>query len=151
MTRTAIVGSVDFPSPRLVEELVASLPEGAVIVSGGAPGVDTYAIEAAKAHGLGTIIHDADWEKYGRRAGPLRNEQIVADADRVVAFWNGKSRGTLNTLAIAADAGLPIQVIGPTGEAVSLSEALQVAEESGVLKALSEGRKKQAGMTSPTE
>ena len=144
MTRIAIVGSVNFPSRHLVAEHVAGLPEGTVIVSGGALGVDTYAAEAAKAHGLGTIIHEADWGTYGRRAGPLRNEQIVADADRVVAFWNGKSRGTLNTIAIAVEAGRPVQIIGPTGEAVSLSDAMRAAEETGVLKALSAGREKYA-------
>ena len=46
----------------------------------------------------------------------IRNQQIVDSADRVVAFWDGKSRGTADTLRRAHAAGKPILIIGPTGE-----------------------------------
>jgi len=38
------------------------------------------------------VVH-ADWDAHGRRAGPIRNAEVVARSDRLVAFWNGKSRG----------------------------------------------------------
>ena len=142
MVQVAIVGSCNYPSRQLVEDYVGGLHAGSVVVSGGAPGVDTWAAEAATKNGLEVIVHEAEWDKHGRRAGPLRNEKIVADADKVVGFWDGKSRGTLNTLAIAVDAGVPVDVIGPAGESVSLADALSAADEAGVLKAISEGRKR---------
>jgi hypothetical protein len=55
-------------------------------------------------------VYQANWDRLGRKAGPLRNAHIVANADRVVAFWDGKSRGTLNTVVQADRAGLPIEV-----------------------------------------
>ena len=102
------------------------------MVSGGAPGVDSVAEEAARAAGLETVVFHADWETLGRRAGPIRNEQIIQRADRVVAFWNGHSRGTLNAVVLAIRAGLPIEIFGREGEAVELDHALKVARERGV-------------------
>ncbi len=138
-TRVAIVGSRSYPRPDLVEAFVADLPDGSVVVSGGARGADTFAEEAAKAAGLETLIFHADWENLGRKAGPLRNEQIIAHADRVVAFWDGRSRGTLNSVALASRAGLPVEIFGPDGERVDLGQALGCAEERGVFKAIAAG------------
>ena len=115
MPRIAIVGSRTFPTPKLVERFVVGLPDGAVVVSGAARGVDTWAEEAAEARGIETIVFHADWDGLGRRAGPIRNEKIIAHADRVVAFWDGQSRGTLNTIVLAARAELPIEIFGPDG------------------------------------
>jgi hypothetical protein len=115
---------------------VARLPSDTVVVSWGAPGVDSFAEVAAKARGLETLIFAADWEGLGRRAGPIRNERIVTRADRVVAFWDGASRGTLNTVLLAQRAGLPVEIRDGEGEPVALDHALRVAEERGVLAAI---------------
>lgn len=53
--------------------------------------------ELPQARGLELMVFPADWDRYERKAGPLRSAEIVAAANRVVAFWNGRSRGTLNT------------------------------------------------------
>src|SRR3546814_6456627 len=71
-TYIAIVGSRSYPRPDLVQAYVAGLPGGCVVVSGGAPGVDSVAEAAAKAAGLETVVFHADWESLGRRAGPIR-------------------------------------------------------------------------------
>ena len=136
MKRIAIIGSRGYSGPGPVAAFVARLPSDTVVVSGGAPGVDSFAEEAAKAHGLETLIFSADWEQLGRRAGPIRNARIVAHADRVVAFWDGTSRGTLNTVLLARHAGLPVEVRDREGEPVTLGHALRVAEERGVLAAI---------------
>ena len=140
----AIVGSKNYLRQELVEAYVVALPANSVVVSGAAAGVDTFAEEAAKARGLETFIFHADWEKLGRRAGPIRNEQIIAHADRVVAFWNGRSRGTLNSLVLATRASLPIEIYGPDGEMVELERALTVARESGVYASIAAGESRAA-------
>lgn len=68
------------------------------IVSGGAKGADSLAERYAQENGLEMVIYYPDWEKHGRAAGPIRNRLIVDEADAVVAFWDGKSRGTKSTI-----------------------------------------------------
>ncbi|HIP52822.1 MAG TPA: DUF2493 domain-containing protein [Chromatiales bacterium] len=139
--KVGIVGSIDFPAPELVVAYVAGLPASAVVVSGGAKGVDSWAEEAAREHGLAVEVFHADWENLGRKAGPVRNGQIVCASDRIVAFWNGRSRGTLNTIVQAQRAGLPIEVFGPEGEEIPLEKALTVAEERGVVRGVEAAEK----------
>lgn len=113
--KIAFVGSRDFPNEHLITEVMFGLPVDTVVVSGGAPGVDTWAKEAAETFGLRTKIFPADWEKHGKAAGPIRNAEIVAFSDRVVAFWDGKSRGTLDTIKKARAAGKPVVIFRPDG------------------------------------
>ena len=102
MERVAIVGSRDWPHTEDVTQYVATLAPGTTVVSGGAIGVDTWAEEAAIEHGLETIIFKPDYKKYSKRMAPLlRNNDIVAAADRVVAFHFNNSGGTRNTISIA--------------------------------------------------
>jgi len=110
--RVAIVGSRTYPCPHRVYDFVDSLPVDTVVVSGGAPGVDTWAENAAWRRGLARTIHVADWEKHGHGAGLRRNSSIVTDADRLVAFWDGKSPGTADTIRKARAIGIPVEVIG---------------------------------------
>lgn len=110
MTRIAIVGSRDYPLMDTVSQFVQSLPADTVVVSGGARGVDREAARAAKRRGLRTLIFLADWNTHGRRAGMVRNEQIVDHADQVVAFWDGRSPGTANTIQRARAKGLPVRI-----------------------------------------
>ena len=124
--RIAIVGSRDYPRPDLVEAFVARLPKSAVVVSGGARGVDSVAVEAAEARGLEAVVFPADWRRWRRSAGPRRNAEIVEHADRVVAFWDGASRGTLDTVRRARRAGLPIEIYDAGGAALPVEVALAV-------------------------
>lgn len=117
--RIAIVGSRDWPYPEQVRAVVRRLAEkdpGTVIVSGGARGVDLVAESAARAAGLHLVVHEADWKTYGRSAGPIRNGEIVRDADKVLAFWDGSSRGTVSTIRMAQDAGKPVIVFNLRGQ-----------------------------------
>lgn len=115
--KIAIVGSRDFPNKKKVETYVSMLntryPGGVTVVSGGAKGVDTWAEKAAKLAGIPTQIIPAEWDKYGKSAGFLRNGLIVEEAERVVAFWDGDSRGTLDTIRKATKAGKPVEIYGP--------------------------------------
>jgi len=115
--RVAIIGSRNCPNREAVYAYIDALPDDTVVVSGGAPGVDDAAEHAARNRGLAVWIERADWDRYGRAAGPMRNALIVAAADRLVAFWDGKSRGTADTIRKARAEGLPVEVIGVEPEA----------------------------------
>ena len=108
--RVAIVGSRDYPDLEAIDEYVADLNDDDVVVSGGAPGVDSRAAEAARKRGLEVVEYPAQWDVFGRSAGFRRNHTIVDNADRVVAFQHNKSRGTQHTIDIARKAGLMVEV-----------------------------------------
>jgi hypothetical protein len=108
--RVAVVGSREGVNPQEVVEYINSLPEGTIVVSGGARGVDSWAAEAARARGLEVVEIPADWATYGKSAGFRRNADIVNSADEVTAFWNGISRGTQDTISKAQRAGKKVDV-----------------------------------------
>ena len=80
------------------------------IVSGGAKGVDSMAEQWATLYHVPTKIFLPDWKKYGKRAGAIRNKQIVDYCDKLIAFWDGKSRGTLISIEMAQKAGKLLKV-----------------------------------------
>lgn len=101
----AVVGSRDYPEIDFVRYWVWTMrPFIAVLISGGAGGVDLAAEDAGLDYGLDVVSRPADWDRYGRAAGPVRNTQVVRIADDVVAFWDGVSRGTADTIGKARDA-----------------------------------------------
>ncbi len=68
------------------------------LVWGFATGVDTLGKEWADLNGIPAKPFKADWDKFGKPAGPMRNEQMAEYGDWLVAFWNGKSSGTKNMI-----------------------------------------------------
>lgn len=85
---------------------------GLVVVHGGAMGADTVAANYALRSGIPTEVFYADWDKYGKRAGILRNNEMLdTRPDLVLAFWDGKSRGTKHTIDEARRRGIPCEVI----------------------------------------
>ncbi len=81
------------------------------IVSGGAVGVDSCAAEYAKTNGIKLTVFLPQYEKYGRAAPIVRNKEIVDYADKVLAFWNGSSKGTLSVIKYAKKTGKPCEII----------------------------------------
>lgn len=71
------------------------------VITGGATGADTYAELWAKQRGVPVKVIPAEWDKYGKSAGPIRNKEIIENCDEVLAFWDGKSKGTQHALALA--------------------------------------------------
>ena len=92
-------------------------PESITVVHGGARGADTLSGEWVKVMRERNIdateeVHPADWDKYGKSAGPIRNQEMVnLGADLCLAFPLGESRGTRHCMSRAIDAGIPIVVV----------------------------------------
>lgn len=80
------------------------------IISGGARGVDRLAGEYAASHGIAFTEYLADWEKYGKRAGFIRNCVMVGAADAVIAVWDGTSPGTKHSIEYARSCGKQVFV-----------------------------------------
>jgi len=85
-----------------------TLPLGLVIISGGARGADRIAVDYAMVNWTGFKEFPADWKKYGKSAGHIRNRQMLVEGkpDLVVAFPGG--RGTANMVAQARCANIPV-------------------------------------------
>ncbi len=81
-----------------------------VIISGGASGADALGERYAAENGFEIEKHPADWEKYGRSAGPRRNKQMAQIADYVICFWDEKSKGTHSMIEYAEKFGKPVRV-----------------------------------------
>ena len=84
--------------------------EEITILSGGAKGADALGERYAAEKGFSIIRYPAQWEKYGAAAGPKRNKEMCANADALIAFWDGQSRGTRNVIEEAEKKGLKVAV-----------------------------------------
>lgn len=108
--KLAIVGTRTFDDYELMCEC---LKNGVftTIVSGGSQGADKLAERYAQEHDINMKVFPADWKQYGPSAGPRRNTQIVEYCDALLAFWDGKSTGTQDSIKKATAAGKPVKVV----------------------------------------
>jgi predicted Rossmann-fold nucleotide-binding protein len=107
----AIVGSRDYKHLERVRAYVRTLPPDTVVISGGARGVDSVAEQAAREAGLEVLVLYPEWDRLGKAAGFARNKEIVQRADKIVAFYNGISKGTAHTLGLARIQHKPYTII----------------------------------------
>ena len=99
--RLAVVGSRTFDEyPLLKKKLDDMRKRYAVveIVSGGAKGADSLAARYARENEIPLTELKPDWTRYGRAAGVLRNTDIVDQCDVLIAFWDGTSKGTRDSI-----------------------------------------------------
>ncbi|MBR5493353.1 MAG: DUF2493 domain-containing protein [Alistipes sp.] len=78
------------------------------IISGMADGADSLAIRYADERKLTKILFPANWKRFSRVAGFLRNEDMLSVATHLVVFWDGKSSGTHHMIEIAKAKSIPI-------------------------------------------
>jgi hypothetical protein len=83
---------------------------GVEIVTGDANGADLAARAFAANHNLPLVVFAAKWDVHGKSAGPMRNSEIVEYAEWCIAFWDGESRGTLDTITKMTRAGKFVQI-----------------------------------------
>jgi hypothetical protein len=115
--RVIVTGSRDWSDRDAVQAAlldVALEHSSFTLIHGGCPtGADRFADRWARAAEIPVEVFEADWEKYGKRAGPIRNAEMVqAGADLVLAFPLPGGKGTQHTIRIAREAGIPVQVWG---------------------------------------
>ena len=113
--RLAIVGSRTFDDYDIflqyIEKFLQLHYGNHTVISGGAKGADRLAKIFAQTWEREYIEFPADWNKYGKQAGFIRNQQIVDAADMILAFWDGKSRGTKDTIDKARRAKKPTFIV----------------------------------------
>jgi len=81
------------------------------IVSGMAAGADRLGVEFARKYGVTLYEFPADWDKYGKAAGYRRNADMAVFSDQLLAFWDGKSRGTKHMIETIQKMAKPVTVI----------------------------------------
>jgi predicted Rossmann fold nucleotide-binding protein DprA/Smf involved in DNA uptake len=106
-----VIGSREFPQLWRVRNFIHSLPKSTIIVSGLARGVDSVARDAALKAGMNVIDVPANWDAQGKGAGFIRNRIIIQLSDEVVAFHDGQSKGTMNSIELAKKHDKDIKVI----------------------------------------
>ena len=115
--RVIVAGGRDFLDEEYLNTSLDKLREEYAdieIVSGHASGADKLAEAYAEKLGIALKVFPADWKKYGRAAGPIRNKQmldyIIEGNPVVVAFWDGKSKGTKNMINQAKKQGVDCKI-----------------------------------------
>jgi hypothetical protein len=113
--RVIIAGGRDFDDYEYACEeldyffnLLATVP---MVVSGGARGADRIGEKYAIDNEMKMRQFPAEWDKYGKSAGYRRNVDMANFSEALVAFWDGKSKGTKHMIDIAIEKGLLVQVV----------------------------------------
>jgi hypothetical protein len=111
MTKVLVCGGRDFDDRAALDAALDRLHARrsvTLLIAGGAPGADTMAEQWARDRGIRTRIYMAQWNIYGRAAGPIRNARMLRKGrpDLVVAFPGGS--GTAGMVALAREAGVEV-------------------------------------------
>jgi hypothetical protein len=109
-----VFGGRDFDDYPLLDETLTALSNtiyhdvAISIVTGMAKGADALAVQFAKEHNIKLYEFPANWDKYGKRAGYLRNEEMAAFSNGLLAFWDGESKGTKHQIETMLAMGKPV-------------------------------------------
>ena len=109
-----IAGGRDFSDKELFRNAVWPLLEnGDIIIEGGARGADAMAKDFAeyKAEWFHHQQMPADWDKHKKAAGAIRNQQMAQAGDALIAFWDGKSKGTKDMIEKMTRQGKDVHII----------------------------------------
>ena len=112
--KLAVSGSRFFWCYEVVEKYIDMLHEAygiELIITGGAPGVDTLAEAYARTNLIPLKVYHAEWGKYGKRAEPIRNNKIIKECDMLLAFPAKNSTGTIHAINAAKIEGKRTLVI----------------------------------------
>lgn len=111
--RVLVCGSRYFNDEKKLEEVLTNYPITSV-VEGGARGADTLGRRYAERRGIPITSFPAEWDKYGKAAGPIRNNQMLVEGrpELVIAFRGENSRGTQNMIDQAMKAEIETIIVG---------------------------------------
>lgn len=113
--RTIIAGSRNVKNYKTVLNAIRKAIESSqirptCIISGGANGVDKLGEKFARDFEFPLEVYKADWDKYGNKAGYIRNEQMALVSDALIAIWDGTSNGTKHMINLAKKYGVKTYV-----------------------------------------
>ncbi len=118
MYKLAVVGSREWKNREMIEDLLNEVKNDIeIIISGGARGADTFAVDWAKKNGVPFEEKKANWRpdgpegRFDKGAGFKRNIEIVKACDRLLCFWDKISKGTQNSVDHAIRLKKPYVVI----------------------------------------
>lgn len=112
--RVIIAGSRSITDYRIIEKAIETsglMYDITEIISGGARGVDSLGEIYANEHDILIRRFLANWNKYGKRAGYVRNQEMAMYGDALIAIWDGKSKGTSHMIDIAEEMGLHVFIL----------------------------------------
>lgn len=113
--KVIIAGGRDFTDYNLLkrncDHILSRRHPDVIIVSGKARGADSLGERYAKERGY--LVHEfpADWNRFGKKAGYLRNSEMARHADALIAFWDNNSRGTKHMIDLAIQHNLKVIVV----------------------------------------
>jgi YspA, cpYpsA-related SLOG family len=109
--KTIIAGSRTVESyDDIIRAIEAAGWRPTLVISGTARGADRLGERWARENNVPLRQMPADWDRYGKRAGYLRNSAMLEHADALIALWDGQSRGTRHMIETAKDKGLVVFV-----------------------------------------
>ena len=115
MFKVIIAGGRDFSDYDLLKvkmnRILSNIADEIVVISGTARGADSLGEKYATEMGYKLEKYPANWNKYGKRAGYLRNEQMADVAHACVCFWDSKSKGTKHMIDLANEKKLKLRVV----------------------------------------
>ena len=114
MKRLLICGSRDWTDHNTIKSVLSNYSKEIIVITGGCRGADTIAENVAKNLGMTVQVFNADWKKYGRAAGPIRNQKMLEEKpDLVIAFHENldNSKGTKDMVNRARKAGIEIMIV----------------------------------------
>ncbi len=94
-----------------IEISIFSFGQPSTIISGCARGVDKLGEKWAKENNIAVERHPALWDTYGKKAGYIRNKEMVDACDGAVIIWDGRSKGTKHTIDLLKNSNKPYIVI----------------------------------------
>lgn len=118
VTKVIIAGGRDFDdwsylvnaSMNTLKHVLYEMEYDVMVFCGKAKGADTLGERFAKIHNFEVKEFPADWDTHGKKAGFLRNEEMAREADMLIAFWDGESKGTKNMIDNALKYGLETHI-----------------------------------------
>jgi hypothetical protein len=125
--RVIIAGTRDFSDYQLLRDkcdaILSSKRQNSniIVVSGTARGADRLGERYARERGYEIRQFPADWLNDEKKAGPIRNAKMADNADALIAFWDGQSRGTKNMIETAKRKGLVIRTIDTNRSRIAIA------------------------------
>ena len=105
------ITNTDYILDKIKHYLQNYTEDNITILSGNARGVDKIGETYANNNKIQCNIYPADWKSHGKSAGYKRNITIANNANALLAFWNGQSKGTKHMIDISKECNLKVRIV----------------------------------------